>query len=514
MSTYKWRLSDAMFNSFARASQNVVLSVDYSTGVDTSWPDKAIMGPELTTVDLSGVAGTTASTCFGVRGVTSSSEEVIYFLRGTKPAKVALATAAVDTASGVTCAAAAISAVTITTPAGAQQIALSMAASAYRVITTCATLTNADTSSVNTGSNIRSILGAEPQSVVGLGSGQQVYRNFISGSVTMNAPSWNSINSLNPIPFPVTFTSFTTLSTNQFLIGTTKGPLIAQLQFGRLGLLSDRIPESVDNCRAAAYVEWLGGGVVVPLEGQTRLITPGGGQRVGPEDFEDQTSPVQGMVMGADYDQDWYVCSYLNRFTGTYYILKAKPNRGGTWHDRTLNWYCIGTTTSAVKMVKWTGTDGGRTLPTWWLGKDSDVMYFGAGRTKQWPDDTSYTYTTTTQSLYLTELRFDEPHRLTRIALETKGCSANARSVSVYWTVDNGTEVKLQSFDRDGRHFFDVPETLALEGMRHKPRLEFANNNASASPYTVGQLVCEIDPVPERPEAWQQPTSVLGRPGW
>jgi hypothetical protein len=517
MPTYTWEPWGAMFNSVAYASsETTYLSVNYSDGVDTRWPNKAIKGPQFTALELTTTfGGTAANANAAVMAKTADGTDVLYVARGTDPAKFKLSDLTLlDPA--ISAAARINSLAIINTAAGAQQIAYGITgANDYRVVTVSAN-SGSDTTAANTAGQDAEFIAVAPDSMVVMNK-QQVYRNIISGAVTAAAPSLNSVNSSAPLPNLVTFTGFETLGGNQWIVGTNVGPYGVNQQFGRFDALFPGLPVSADNCRAMTKVEWLGGAVLIPLEGQLRLQTPGGGMRVGPEAYLSNTSPIRGIVMGAWRDPNWYICAMLNRQTGTYYFLAARPRQDeDTRAAKPILWYCIGSTTTACELVYTSGTTGGRTLPAWWFGAADDVLRMDAGRTDVWIDDSSYTFSTTTQNLYLTELRVSPRKvlRLKRIDLEVGGCAAGTRSVTVYWTGDSGTETKIATFDRDGARHFIIPDYMGLRASRVKFRLEFVSNSTTVSPYTDGALYCDFEEMDRNPETFAEETSVARQRGW
>lgn len=492
-----WEPWGPMFNSIGTETSR--LSISYSDGVDTRWPGKAIKGPLLTAIECTtDFAGTAANTNCATRATTANGTVVVYFGRGTDPAKIKLSDLTTLDPS-ISAAARVNSLVNIQTAAGAQQIAYGInGANDYRVITTSAN-SGADTTAANSSGQDAEYIALAPDSMVVLNK-QQAYRNIISGSVTASAPSLNSVNSSAPLPNLVSFTGFAVLASNQWIVGTNVGPYVVQSQFGRFGPLFDRLPPSVDNCRAMKFVDWLGG-VIIPLERQTRLQQPGGGYRIGPEAFINQTSPIQGIFMGLDFDADWLIGPYLNRFSGTTYVLAGRPRQPDDVGDNPVSWYCIASLGStASELCYYSGTDGGRTLPTWFLGKDDDLYYFGAGRTQQWPDDTSYTFSTTDQTLYLTELRAEPGDELVldTVTLETAGCSST-QTITVKWQADGGTLTTLGTIDKNGLHRLPVPRGITLAGWRHAPSLVFHTGSSSASPYTIGPVRCDFVRRPRQP---------------
>ena len=485
---YEWEPWGAMFNSVAY--EGAYLSVNYTDGVDTRWPNKAILGPALTALELTSTfGGTAANANWMERATTANGTVVAYGGRGTDLFKFKLGDLTLLDPS-ISLTGRSNSGVVIQTAAGNQQIAIGQAgANDYQVITTSAN-SGADTVVANSSNQDAEFIGLAPDRMVVLNK-QQAYGNIIAGSVTASAPSLNSVNSLYPLPNYVTFTGFAVINGNQWIVGTNVGPYAVQVSLGRFGPLLQRIPPSADNCRAMVQVGWLGG-VMIPLENQLRLQGPGGGERVGPEAYNGNTSPIQGIVMGADYDANWYICSLLNRQTSTYYFLAGRPRQPEDRHSQVVSWYCIGSTSTACELVRYTGTDGGRTLPAWWFGAADDLVRMDAGRTPTWIDDGSYTFSTTAQNLYLTELRAEPGSDLylDTITLETAGCAAS-QTITVKWTADGGTQVTLGTINQNGLHRIKCPPGY-VRGWRHAPQLVFSSNTASASPYTIGPIRCEF----------------------
>lgn len=489
-----------------------LLAVDYTDNIDTRWRGQACLGPKVTNIDLSGLGGTTANVNCGAIAPSSmnATGPFLYMGRGTDPAKVKLSDmSSVD--SGISAAEAITSMIYSKSAAGTEEIAYGMDNTPYGVITTVGNTT--DTTSTNDQSykiRIFGYAGADPNSdtgqIAGFGRGSgtpqnKAFQNVLSGSVTMDASNWQQRAVF--AGESLVFTGFV-LDGRAWLVGTDKGPYYLNADFKRFVPLIEELARSTNHCRGMFRWSVYNGFAFIPLQRSLRTSkNVAYGASVGVETYRENRSPVQGQHTGGAASERWAYLPVYNPITDQAYLCAARPRQDGDWHQQQLSYYPIVKLASGEECnyVTYTGTEGGRTLPTVVFGRDSNAAYFGEGRVDYFPSDTSYEYAST-GSLYLTELR-RSPNKLKvprrfRFYAEDLGTS---ETIAIKVKLDGGSEQTIETVSNTYRGgadgWVDVrlgeTEARSYAGFRIQPVLTFASGTATASPRIVSNFEMEYD---------------------
>lgn len=508
--TAEWKVSGPNLNSFEvvdEANQAGLLGVDYTTGVDTRWTDLAILGPATTVVDCStGDTLAVASTNGMVLGHTlNATARYLYVIRGREPKKIKLSTwTAYD--SGINLAEAATDIEYTKTAAGTEEITIGMAATALHIVSAIGDDAAADTNSANNESKKGRILGktghisGEDNRVIAL-DGQTVQGNVLTGSVTMDASAFATIDTL--VAYNVTPTGFA-LDRDVWILGYDIGPVIYDELSDSLDIFLPNLSPSTNNCKN--MVTWTQIGVLIPMERGLRYIKAGQSESIGPERFLNNSSPVSGRftaLAGTDY---WLYGIVYDEPNDDSYLVAGRPRQPGDAHPFPVSWYVLKkfTDTNCDAMLYIGNGNGALTNPHLVSGHDDDIFYVTLGRYFREIDDSNYRFQTA-GILYLTELRRQPGiiKDLTAVEFTSSSCGAND-TITVGFSVDGGAYndlsgtldyssnatlngvVNTNGFQRI--LFVDnsnVPLTWAT-GRRIKPRLTFAANANTASPKVEG----------------------------
>lgn len=493
----EWRLDVSHLCSHERTLDGF-LGVEYTDNVDTRWGDMRL-GPLLTTIDCSAAGGTTAN-ANGAAVAPASMQAAgpfLYVIRGTKWAKIKLADMSLvsdgtETALGE----AATSILYTKSTNGTEEISIGMDNTAYEVITAVGSGAT-DTHSANNSSYKARVFGLAGASsatgqVAGCGRGtgsvmNVVAQNILSGSITMDAPNWQTRATFAGAP--LTFTGFA-LDGNFWLIGTDDGLYYLDSDFQEFRPLIDELAQDDDSCQNMAPWSVLGPSVVVPLSRSTRISRYLSGESVGPEVYRENLSPVQGPATAFCASELWAYMPFYNPVTDRTYLCAVRPRLSGEWHSYPLSFFTIATLGAGKesRFGYYTGVLGGRTLPTVAIGSDSDVAWFSEGRLPRFVDDTSYQYAAS-GTAYLSELRrhghYDKEPQT--IEFEARGCSAT-ETITVKLAMDGGTAVQIGApVTKDGLVRLHV--TTRAQGRRITPQVEFARGStATAAPRIEGPL--------------------------
>ncbi len=485
-----WRFGP-MFMSWE--GQDGQLGVNYTTGVDTRYPGLALPGPAFVSIDCSSVAGTVANAnSIAVIKEPSGSVMHVYVARGTKTADIIGSTLALSTKTlAAALAERCTGLLTTLSASAARELTEFMAATQYRVRTVIgAQATNtADTVANNASAQVIRIGGQADDRVAGF-LGDVAFGNILTGTTTMVTPAWNTVGTY--YGGGTTPTGFA-MNLNTWTWCTDKGPLyLNALRNVFVQTFSSESITDLNNGRAVRTIPYIG--TVVPEENSVRSYVGTDSQTVGPERWPGNESPIKGVLMGQDFSRRWAMWAYTNTVTGTTYFLAVRPRQNGDPHSNPLSFYCLGTTTNAVEVVKYLGTiNGAQTQPIWMFGDGSNVTYFKAGLLDRWPDDTGYQYSQVSQTLFGTELRRypDEDKTPVYVDIETAGTTAT-RTVGVYFTgvTENGNSYTTPTIViRDpGRKRLSVPGTFSATGRRWAPNWVFTNDSATAPPKIIGDV--------------------------
>ena len=498
-----------------------LLSCDYSTGVDTRFKGEIALGPLLTAIDCSGVGGTPANTNCGAVAPATMNGTIgasLYLGRGTDPAKIKLSDMSVIDPA-ISLAEAATSIIYTRSANGTEMISLGMDNTAFLNVTTVGN-TN-DTTSTNDESYKARIFGYAGASsstsgvgqiaALGRGTGTPqniVGQNTLSGTVTMDASVFTTRATLTGAP--ITFTGFA-MTADKWVIGTSDGPYLLDSVSQTFRPLIDELAINTQNCANMAMWSKLGPGVVVPLARGTYLITNSGqrGESIGPEIFRNNTSPVTGAMTAFAASELWGIATIYNAVTDLTYLCAMRPRLVGDDHVYPVSYFVIGTLAAGIesRFAIYTDIQGGRTLPTFVIGKDSDAYWFSEGRIQRFIDDTSYTYATG-GTLYLTEMR-RQPNEWKDVKgfwVETTNCTSTETVTLSVTSVDhrgNSSTVQVGATISDnGLRYVPVSKSLPLNRARFiKPEIALARGNTTTvSPRVKGPLVMEYDLLEPRME--------------
>ena len=473
------------------------LSVDYTDNVDTRWPNQVVLGPLKTVVDCAAAAGTVANVNgFALSGTIHATVK-LFAIRGTKWAKIkASDMTLLSDGSETALAEAATDIIYTKTSAGTQEISVGMAATAYRGITT-ANDTATDTHSANDDAELVRIfgLGWPADRIVGL-AGNVVKANILTGSVTMDAPTWATLATI--AGEALTPTGFV-MDGKDMIPCYDNGPYFLDSDYNRFRPLIDEIDTNSANGKQATT--WYALGAIIPLYNGTRYQKYLVGRSIGPETYPENMSPVQGRTTAvAATNQGLYLWIY-NEPNDDTYICFCKPS---TKDGKELDFYPLMTVDNTnCDAAEFIGTAlGARTNPTMVFGHDDDVAHFTLGRTTRDIDDANYTYATS-GTLYLTEMRRAPKmlKKIKRVMFETSGCNTSGETITfqVRVTDERGVEITEQigaAITTNGMQILTTPDPII--GWRIRPQVVFASNTSSASPAIESVITIEYDEMPLR----------------
>lgn len=496
MKTATWDPATPAFNSIEDTRYgNGALTTGYTENVDTRHQNKVVLGPEVTVIDCGAAGGTAANTNGFALSGTINALTKLFAIRGTKWAKIRTDTMALLSDDSETALAEAATDIIYTnTSGGTQEISVGMAATAYRVITT-ANDTATDTHSANDDAEVVRIfgLGWPADRIIGL-SGQTVKGNVLTGSVTMDNPTWSTIATL--AGEAITPTGFAR-DGKDLVLGTSNGPYMLDSDFNRFRPIIDEIDPNSNHGKGMAT--WYGLGVVIPLADGTRFQKYLTGRSIGPETYPENSSPIQGRCTAVAGTNKWLFLAIYNEPNDDTYICACRPS---TREGKELDFYpLIYESNTSVDAMKFIGTAlEERTNPTMVYGHEDDVAWFTIGRLTREIDDTNYRFTTS-GTWYGTEMRRspDTVKIVRRVRFESSGCNASGENLTVNLRV---TDERGQSYTEQigavvtgpGMQILRTPDVI--KGWRIRPEVTFASNTNTASPAIEGMIHIDYDEEP------------------
>lgn len=346
------------------------------------------------------------------------------------------------------------------------------------------------------------VFGQAPDSAVGLHE-NNVKRNIMTGSVTMQDPNWQTVTSA--IPAGITPTGFA-VDGNLWVLGYTDGPYMLDSLTRKFFPEMEELSLSIEHCRNMS--SWFPLGVVIPLEYALRYQRYGAGRSFGSETFNGNTSPVQGTPTAwAASEREGYEIRY-NPEDGDAYLVAWREREigdGSSYEGGAFSPYVIAKLTGKQsRYLHWLGTvDGLRTNPTLMGGYGSDSFWITCGRTARWIDDSNYRYAAQGVT-YGTELR-----RLRNVIADVEfvevevqrsdgGALDANKAVTVQLAFDSGIEagtytavgapMTTAGFYRLVASSGGVPVNTFSGVHRMKPRWVITSNDSTVSPQVVGPL--------------------------
>ena len=509
----EWDLNGPHFNSFERIAPGEsqgYLGTDYTSNCDTRYAGRLMLGPKITTVDLSGTGGTAADTNCWTRSYDMNATEFLYIGRGTKFAKVNPSTWARVTEASAALAENIISMLFTRTPGGTREISIGMRATAYRVITAVANAGSNDTHSANASSIINSVMMLGPDRVFGAqdvaaAAAATLRGNILTGAVTMAAPAWATNATLPGHNVKINSLG---LDVIYVVVGTTRGPQMLDAQYNQFRDLALEVDNNAFTC--AAMANWQPYGLTYGLPYGTRTQYAGQSVSDGPENFPNNTSPV-GLRMTAITGSDrWEYRAY--RSADATHLVAGRPRQAGDPHSNPMSLYVIHTFSGAdVGFLGSPGTfDGLLSAPVVIGGLDTDMFYFLTG------DDGAAHATEASGSWWGTESMRDASlmKDICAIELETSGVESIGNpsasiSVGINSSLLTGTLGYNGAITTDGFHrvlpVSDSKVPIANYSTRHiKPEISMTSQPfITGKPWIVGRLRILYRPRPIISQALQ-----------
>jgi len=396
MNVVSWQPDTPSYNSFedTRGGQGP-LTTNYTDGCDGRFRGILQLGPLGTSVDLSAAGGTTANANSGSFSEGIDANEKLVVIRGTKPALIKLSTRLnVADGSGAALGAAGTDSIYTYSAGGTEEISVATGDNSYEVFTALPD-TGGYTKSTNNESIHNQIFGRVGSKnaagqIVGLGFASNIQNivrtNILTGSTTMDGSAWSTRETLSG--FKGIFTGFAFVN-GTWYIGTDAGPYYLNDDFQTFEPLLPSLTRSTNNCVNMREHPSLG--VIIPLERAVRIFRSiNDNDNVGPDQFWNNTSPVQGRLTAQCYSDQWLYWAIYNSITDVTYICAVRPRRAGDAHSNKLSYYPILTVSAKdTWFMEYAGTKGSQANPTVYYGRDSDAGWFIEGRGNRFPDDTN-----------------------------------------------------------------------------------------------------------------------------
>lgn len=488
----QWRLDGPALNSYA--DDGGYLGCDYTTDVDTRWDDVIVLSPQRNVVTLSTHdSGDTVENAHKGVHATGSSIEWLYILRGTRPAKVNLATMALVN-SGIATSEVMTDVLVTKSENATVEVTFAMDNTTLLHVTTIGATT--DTTSSNNETQEFRILGrgakkGTQQQIIGLGGNahhQAIYSNILAGSTTMDASAWTALLTLTGDD--LTFTGFG-LDGDFQILGTSKGPyyfnenrLTYWPMFEEL-----RMDESTEHCRVIA--NWFYLGTVITFRDGIRWWSGGNSESFGLERFMGNSSPVRGRPTAVAGDRKWLYINYYDDENDDSWITAWRPRQPGDPGTEMLVPYTIGFLDGIASrfLTNVGNANGARTNPAIVGGHDGNMYYWVKGRDPiREYTDANYRFQTT-GTWYGTEWR-GMPRKekfIEFIELETENCDAD-QTITVSVSVDGGTAIQCGApINTNGVQRLRFQHGDRVGGWRIKPQIALAGTTTN-SPRVRGPM--------------------------
>lgn len=501
MNVVSWQPDTPSFNSFEDTRGGTgPLTTNYTDGCDGRFRGVLQLGPLGTNVDLSAAGGTTTNANGGAFSEGIDSAEKLVVIRGTKPALIKLSTRLnVADGSGAAFAAAATDIIYTYSAGGTEEISVAIGDNSYEVITAVPD-TGGYTKSANNESIHNQIFGRVGSKnatgqIVGLGFASNVQNivrtNILTGSTTMDASAWSTRETLSG--FKGIFTGFINVN-GAWFVGTDAGPYYLNDDFQTFEPLIPSLTRSSNHCKNMREHPSLG--VIIPLERGIRIFrSVNDNDNVGPDQYWNNTSGVQGRLVSQCYSDQWLYWAIQNSITDTVYICAVRPRRDGDAHANKLSYYPI-LTLSAVDcdFMEFAGTKGSQTNPTVYYGRDSDAGWFIEGRGNRFPDDQNCTYAAS-GSWSGTQIRRHRGQNIVPKAfrVRTSGCTSTEKvTLSVDYLDHTGTSQNHTigaPITSNGVHWLEVTKDKQISTEFLAPKLSLARGGTSTNtPRVLGEI--------------------------
>lgn len=272
--------------------------------------------------------------------------------------------------------------------------------SPYEVLTVSATHPNSDSWAQNSAGQSARVLAQAPDRVVAL-TGQTVTGNILTGAVTMQAPSWNTVATIRSAGLK--FTGFG-LDGNIWVVITSDGPYVLDADTAKFFPLMPEIDNNAENGPGSGH--WSQIGTVIALRSGATFLKAGSFEGFGVEQFTRNETEIQGYPTAHAAALRWLYQIVYNPNNGHSYLIAWRFRRPGDPTSHLLQPFPIARFPSLQsRYLRYLGTlNGVRSSLTLMGGYGSNAFHMLIGQTAREIDDSSYAYASTGNAL-LTELR-------------------------------------------------------------------------------------------------------------
>lgn len=490
----QWRMDGPALNSYA--DEGGFLGCDYTVDMDTRWDNICVLAPKRNVIDLDDFdSGDTLENAHKAVLAEGSSLVLLYILRGTRPAKVNLATMA-NINSGIQLASVATDVLVTKSAGGTLEVTFAMNGDPMEIITAIGATT--DTTSINDETEEIRILGrgakkGSQQQIIGLGgdpNGQRIASNILAGSVTMDASAWTSLEVLTGDD--ITFTGFG-LDGDFQILGTSKGPYyFNENRLTYYPMFEEmRMDESLEHCRV--MFNWFYLGTVITFRDGMRWWSGGNSESFGLERYLLNTSPVRGRPTAVSGDRKWLYVNYYDDENDDSWLTAWRPRTSGDKGTEPMVPYIIGHLDGiASRFLTHVGNaNGARTNPAVVGGHDGNAYYWVKGRDPiREYTDANYRFQLS-GTWYGTEWRAQPRMKkfIEFIEFEPENVSAT-QTITVSVSVDGGAAQQIGGVVSEvGQNGYVrlIPKE-DIGGWRIKPQVAFATGSDSSSPRIRGPL--------------------------
>ena len=340
----------------------------------------------------------------------------------------------------------------------------------------------------------------EQATIVGLagGSASAPRLCFIEGAVisqieldsttkVSDAPSASFATRATIGPETVSPTGFA-MDGSAWIPGFDEGPYYLDFDFQEFQAL---ILESDKNSKNGKNMQtWYAVGIMIPMANGLRFLKNRKGRSIGIEVYVHNETPVRGGPTAITGSATWFYTVWRDPVADQAYLTAGRPALPGDPHPYDMSYFVIHKLGSGIEcdFLKYTGTDGGRTSPTLWMGYDDDVSWFTIGDTQ--PNeiaDTNYRFELS-GTHFLTELyRWPRKNkRLVWVEVDTVDCNAN-NTVEIQVATDGNAAESIGTVDKNGVSRIMLGDNL-ISGRRIAPSLVLTSNSTSTSPKLNGTL--------------------------